>query len=369
MPCVRLLLPLLLGLGCRPVTGASPPPCPRATEPDPTPDGLAGPEQQRRARGLAALDAGRFDLARAEFAAILAVTPGNLAARTLFDAATRALIAAQERAATSFATATPIVVAAPPWRHTVVRALAIAATSPPELVSLSARPNTGTDEAEWFRRHGLRLPEYEVPNPMRGLPGNLPPAIAPSFGAYLLVQAIAHRDHTILIYGPSYSGGRFVAVLDAHGQRIAFLDFDAHRQAPATPAAESTAVEQHVIWAEVAEGVLYISHGHDDPRDDMTGYISALDVTSGALRWRSDPGVASAATFAIHGGHILAGHGSAAGPARVFVLDRRTGTVVGQARLASAPEYLFVQGDRLLVRSHTTDHVFELRQKRARGGR
>jgi len=198
VPRVRLLLPLLLGLGCRPATGASPPPCPPAAAADrAAPGELAGPEQQRRARGLAALDVGRFDLARAEFAAILAVTPDNFAARTLYDAATRALLAARQRAADSFAAATPIVVAAPPWRHTVVRELAIEATSPPTLVAVSTRANAGTDEAEWFRRHGLRLPEYEVPNPMRGQPGSVPPAIAPSFGAHLLVQAIGHSDHTI----------------------------------------------------------------------------------------------------------------------------------------------------------------------------
>ncbi|HEY0136252.1 MAG TPA: hypothetical protein VGB85_19340 [Nannocystis sp.] len=359
MPRVRLLLSLLLLADCRPA--ASPAPrCPAAA--GPVAGERAGPEQQRRARGLAALDAGRFDLARAEFAAILAVTPDDLVARTLHDASTRALMEAQERAAESFAAATPVVVAEPPWRHTLVREVPVASSTPPQLVALPTSRDAGIDEAEWFRRHGLRLPEYEVPNPMRGLPGNVPPAIAPSFGAHLLVQAIGHPDHTIAIYGPSYSGGRFVAVLDADARRAGFLDFDRYRRAPAAPPASA---EQHVIWAEARDGVLYISHGDDERRGDDTAYLSALDVTSGALRWRSDPGVASAATFVIDGGHILSGHGSATGPAHVFVLDRRTGLVVGRARLASAPEYLFVQGDTLLVRSEATAHAFELRRNRA----
>lgn len=310
-------------------------------------------------RGLAALDAGRFELARDEFAAVLAAAPDDLAARALLDAATRALLTARDRAAESFASATPTVVPAPPWRHTLVREVTMATTTPaPRLVPVSATGNRGTDEAEWFRRHNLRLPEYEVPNPMRGLPGNVPPTIAPSFGTHLLVQAIRHPDHTILIYGPNYSGGRLVVVLDASGRRIAFLDFDAYLTPP------DAGSEQHVIWAELDDGVLYISHHGARGSVAMTAYLTAVDVTTGALRWRSDPRVASAANFAIHRGHILSGHGSDAGPAAVIVLDRRTGLTVARAGLASAPEYLFVQGGKLLVRSLDTDHEFELRQNR-----
>ncbi len=355
----RLLLLVLLTAACgRATTAASTSDCPRdaiaAGDPPASPASDSG---QRRLRGLAALDAGRYELARDEFAAILATSPGDLAARALLDAATRALLTARDQAAESFASATPTVVPAPPWRHTLVREVTVATTPPPQLIP-SSTGRQSADEAEWFRRHDLRLPEYEVPNPMRGSPGNVPPTIAPSFGAQLLVQAIAHPDHTILIYGPNYSGGRFVVVLDATGRRIAFLDFDAYRVAP------DRADPQHVVWAEVQAGVLYISHHGARTDAAMTAYLTAVDVTTGALRWRSDPGVASAANFAIHGGHIVSGYGTDAGPASVLVLDRRTGRIVARAPLASAPEYLFVQASKLLVRGLSTDHEFELRQNR-----
>jgi len=318
----------------------------------------ASDSRQRRLRGLAALDAGRFELARDEFAALLATSPDDLAARALLDAATRALLSARDQAAASFASATPTVVPAPPWRHTLVREVTLATTPPLQLVQVSATGHRGVDEAEWFRRHDLRLPEYEVPNPMRGSPGNVPPTIAPSFGTQLLVQAIAHPDHTILIYGPNYSGGRLVVVLDAAGRRIAFLDFDAYRIAP-----DATG-EQHVVWAELRAGVLYISHHGALASAATTAYLTAVDVATGALRWRSDPRVASAANFAIHGGQILSGYGTDAGPASVIVLDRRTGLTVARAGLTSAPEYLFVKAGTLLVRGLDSDHAFELRQFR-----
>jgi len=356
-PLLLRLLLLLLVAACAPTKATAPPPtCPQdpgAELPTSAPGRLAFADHQRRLRGLAALDAGRFDVAREEFAAILAVTPDNLAVKALFEAATRALSSAQLQAAERFAAAIPTAVPAPPWQHTVVRELTIDAGPAPKLVQLSATPNHGTDELEWFRRHGLRLPEYEVPNPMRGQPGTVPPTAPPTYGTHLLVQAIGHPDHTILIYGPSYSAGRFVLVLDARDNRVAFLDFDAYRVAPAPASAE-----QHAIWAEVRDGVLYISHSS---ADRLGAYITALDIGTGAVRWRSDPLVAGAANFVIHHGHILTGHGLPREPAHVFVLDRRTGLVVDKHRLASAPEYLFVQGDKLLVRSRDTDHSFELR--------
>lgn len=389
----RVLLTLLLfGTGaCRSDGHTSQPPpisaarCPTTSvaadgpleiAPAPTPIGaseqvpgpaasLAAPEQQRRLRGLAALDAGRFDLARQEFAALLAVAPGNLGAQALFEAATRALLAAQDGAAQGFASVTPRALAAPPWRHTVERAIAIEGSTPtPTLVQVSARRNAITDEASWLAENGLHLPEYEVPNPMRGEPGNLPPNIPPTFGAFLLVQAIAHPDHTILFYGPSYNAARFVAVLDAGGKLLAFHDFAAYRLAPDNLKADLQFVEQPAVWAEVQAGVLYISHGHNTyarSSKGMTAYITALDLDSGQLRWRSAPLVAGASNFVIHGAHIFTGYGFTAEPDHVLVLDRRDGNILGKTRVDSAPEYLFLRDRQLFVRTYDTNYVFELR--------
>jgi hypothetical protein len=386
-----LLALLLLGTGaCRGPAQASQPPlattrCPQAATtakdplaivPAPAPTAgapatttpatnLGAPEQQRRLRGLAALDAGRFDLARQEFAAILEVAPANLGTQALFEVATRALLAAQDGAARSFADVAPHVLSAPPWRHTVSRAITVEGAMPaPKLVQLSAKTNGITDEAAWLQEHGFRLPEYEVPNPMRGEPGNLPPNIPPTFGKFLLVQAIAHPDHTILFYGPNYRAARFVAVLDARGRMLAFHDFDAYRMAPDNLKSDLQFVEQHAIWAEVHEGVLYISHGHNTyarSSRGMTAYITALDLGSGELRWRSDPLVAGASNFVIHGSHIFTGYGFTAEPDNVLVLDRRDGKVLSKARVDSAPEYLFLRDRQLFVRTYDTNHVFELR--------
>jgi hypothetical protein len=335
---------------------------------DPATDGAAAPlrdaEQQRRLRGLVALDAGRFDLARAEFAAILEVAPGNLGVKALHDVATAAMLSAQESAARSFANLQPTRLPSPPWRHTVVKPLPVETGAAPKLVQIRKQANAITDEADWLRRHNLRIPEYEVPNPMRGQPGNLPPNIPPTFGNELLIQAIAHPDHTILVYGPDYASGRHLAVLDHQGRLVAFLDFAAYNLAPDNLQADLQFVDQSVQWAEVKEGILYVSHGHRTyarSSKGMNAYITALDLATTELRWRSEPLVAGAANFVLDAGFILTGYGFTAEPDHLFVLERRTGKTLSKTKIDSAPEYLFVQDRRLLLRTYDTDYEFELR--------
>lgn len=325
---------------------------------------LREPEQQRRLRGLTALDAGRFDLARAEFAAILEVSPGNLGVKALYDVATAALLSAQDSAARSFANINPTPMPPPPWQYTLVQPLAVETGPTPKLVQVSKQTNNITDEADWLRQHNLRIPEYEVPNPMRGNPGNLPPNIPPTFGNELLIQAIAHPDHTILVYGPDYASGRHLAVQNARGQLIAFLDFSTYRMAPDNLQADLQFVDQGVQWAEVKDGILYVSHGHRTyarSSKGMNAYISAIELASAELRWRSEPLVAGAANFVLDGGYIITGYGFTTEPDHVILLERRTGNTLSKTRVDSAPEYLFVQGRRLLMRTYDTDYAFDLR--------
>ena len=84
-------------------------------------------------------------------------------------------------------------------------------------------------------------------------------------------------------------------------------------------------------------------------------------TSSAALRWRSEPLVAGAANFVLDGPVILSGYGFTAEPDHVVVLERRTGKTLAKTKVDSAPEYLFVQGRRLLVRTYDTNYEFDLR--------
>jgi hypothetical protein len=351
----------------RPVTRDSQePPAPELGAVQGASAGLTKGLAERREQGLAAMDAGRFDLARQAFAEVLDAAPGNLATQALFDAATQAMLAAQQESAAVFANRNATVVAAPPWDYTLKRRIAVETGPAPTLKLVSEAKNAITDDADWFARHKVELQEYEVPNPMRGEPGNLPPSIPPTYGKFLLVQAVRQADLNVLFYGPDYSGGRFVAVQRAQGGEIvALLDFDAWEFAPDAEPGERMFVDQRAMWAAVEGDVLYISHGHRTYARSSKGknaYISALDLQSGELLWRSAPLVANAANFVIVGGHIVTGYGFTAEPDFLYVLERATGKTVGKTKVKSGPDYLFYRSGKLYVRCYDTDYVFELRQ-------
>lgn len=353
----------------RPVTRAVPeparPPEPRAVQGASA--GLPRALAERREQGLSAMDAGRFDLARQAFAEVLDGSPGNLATQALFDAATQAMLAAQHEAGAAFANRNATVVAAPPWEYALRRKVALPeAGAAPGLKLVSEVRNGVVDQAEWFERNAIDQAEYEVPNPMRDEPGNLPPTIPPTYGKFLLVQAVRQGELDILFYGPDYSGGRFVAVQRAQGGEIvALLDFDAWAFAPGAAPGEQMFVEQRVSWAALEGGVLYVSHAHRTYAKSSKGknaYVSAIDAATGELLWRSEPLVANAANFVLMDGHVVTGYGFTAEPDFLYVLDRATGKTVGKTRLKSGPEYLFYRSGKLYVRCYDTDYVFELRQ-------
>ncbi|WP_143140779.1 hypothetical protein [Nannocystis exedens] len=316
----------------------------------------------RRAQGVAAMDGGRHDLARQAFAEVLDEAPGNLATQALYDAATGAMLAAQSQAGERFAGRKATVLPAPPWTYTLKQPAPIEPGPPPTLSLVSETANGVGDDGEWLARNGLALPEYEVPNPMRGEPGTLPPTIPPTFGKYLLVQAIRQDGFTILFYGSDYSGGRFVAVQrEDSAEIVALLDFEAYAHPPGTAAGERAFAAQRATWAALAGTVLLVGHAHHADAKGGNAFITALDLGSGALLWRSAPLVANAADFVVHRGHVITGYGAGAEPGYLYVLDAVTGKTVSKTRVKSGPDYLFLQTGRLLVRCYDTDYVFELR--------
>lgn len=316
----------------------------------------------RRAQGVAAMDGGRHDLARQAFAEVLDEAPGNLATQALYDAATEALLAAQSRAGEQFAGRAATVLPAPPWAYTLKRPAPIEPGPPPTLTLVSERANGIGDDGEWLARNGLALPEYEVPNPMRGEPGTLPPSIPPTFGKYLLVQAIREDGFNILFYGADYSGGRFVAVQrEDTAEIVALFDFEAYAHPPGTPVGERAFTAQRATWAALVGSVLLVGHAHHADARGGNAFITALDLGSGELLWRSAPLVANAADFVVHRGHVLSGYGAGAEPGHLYVLDAVTGKTVSKTRVKSGPDYLFLRTGQLLVRCYDTDYVFELR--------
>jgi hypothetical protein len=239
-----------------------------------------------------------------------------------------------------------------------------------ELAVVSSQRNAITDEAAWVRRNRLQLREYEVPGslsdlPLRKLPHALPTCYDAGRGCYDLVRAARQQNGRILlVYGwDSTATGRYLFVVRPDGHVVHALDFARYAYAPVTAPGEREYVYQQLVWAAEAGGTLYVENAHSTYARSSGGrnaYISAIDLRTGKLRWRTGPLVANARTFELVGGTIVTGYGFTDEPDYLYLLDRSNGRVISRTLVPSAPEYVVRKGSRLFVRTYDHDLVVKL---------
>lgn len=263
------------------------------------------------------------------------------------------------------------VLAAPPWSRRLAQGSS--AKTRLRLRQVSASPNKITDDEAWFRANNLVLPGCKVPNPMMGQKGDCPPRTPTSFRGGKLVSALGVSDRMLLTYGKDFSSGRYLIIADKALKQVeAALDFSAYARGPADKAGDRRFTFQQVNWATVADGVLYVSTGHRTYASSSGGrnaYLTALDLGSGALLWRSRPLVCNAQNFLLLEDAMVCGYGFTAEPDYLFVLDRASGKVVQRLKLKTGPSYIMRQKDRLLVRTYNMDYVFKISGTKANKAR
>jgi hypothetical protein len=229
----------------------------------------------------------------------------------------------------------------------------------PRLVLVEARRNRIVDTEAWLQRHGLALPELRVAAGAGG-DGDVPLELA----GVPLTRILGHGDHRISLYGDGVTDQLLrVERAGPDGREVFALDLRPWAFAPGSRDEERAFVEQGISWAQLEGDVLYVSHGHRTYARSSRGenaWITALDVRSGAVLWRSDPLVANARNFVLHGGVLLAGYGFTAEPDHVFVLSKADGSRVARTKVRSGPELLFVRDGHLFVRTYDHDYVFRL---------
>lgn len=245
-----------------------------------------------------------------------------------------------------------VVLATPPWAYTLADDLGRRAVVVPRLTRLLEAPNAITDDAAWLQRNGFGRPGD-------GAPSRALPVLYRDAGR---LRVIEQDGWTLGIYGTP-SAGRYLLAAGDGGARRAF-DFGAYLRAPALAPGETGTWEQGLSWAALADGRLYVSHAHATyavTTGGLNAYVTALDFATGALRWRSRPLVANAATFEVVGDALVTGYGFTAEPDALFVLDRYTGAVLHEARVRTAATWILRRDDRLFVRAYDADYVFALR--------
>jgi hypothetical protein len=151
-------------------------------------------------------------------------------------------------------------------------------------------------------------------------------------------------------------------VRDEVGDPLGAFDFAAYGHVPG----DGGHSRQAIAWAQVQDGVLFMSTRHMGYASDSGGlnaFITAIEIGSGQLLWRSEPLVSNSHNFLVHDGWIVTGYGFTAEPDFLFVLDMKTGEVVEKVKVKSGPEVILEKGGRIFVRTYDRDYEFLAKAK------
>ena len=239
----------------------------------------------------------------------------------------------------------------------------------PSLVNLilrSSNPNKITDTDAWFERNDLSLPTYRVPNPFRQISSNIPDNIPKSLRNNMLVKAIRHGDKEFLIYGRHFAESRYLLIYDrAEDKFTRGYDFSNYIYSPSYLLEDKNYINQNLNWVVPEDNILYFSHSHNtyaQSSDEMNGYITALDLDTNQILWRSQSLVCNANNFVIIDNVIICGYGFTAEPDYLYLVNKNTGEVLQQIKLKTAPNYIIPKDNKLYVRTYDTDYVFSIQK-------
>lgn len=234
----------------------------------------------------------------------------------------------------------------------------------PVLKQISAKANDIIDQQKWLSENGIEPLFLAVPNAISGAPGDLPPNVPARAGDMILVRAFRDDETGYAIYGEDFSAGPFLTLWTPDfGNLVGQFDFSPYRNAPKVVAGDENYVDQATRYATVVDGVLYVSHAHNTYAKSsmgMNAYLTAVEVATGKLLWRSAPLVSNGESFIIKGDGIICGYGFTDEQDYLYVLDRHTGKTVSKTLVKSGPERLALIGDILHVRTYNTDYQFRV---------
>ena len=161
----------------------------------------------------------------------------------------------------------------------------------------------------------------------------------------------------LLIYGRDGLTARYVLGATRTGDIRYAFDFVRFWHSP------GGGMPQQVTWAQQVGGVLYVetTHlGYASTSKGRNAYLTALDIATGRILWRTPGLVANAQTFVVTGNLIVSGYGFTAEPDYLYLIDRRTGRVRDRLAVPSGPERIVLQDGRLKVRTYDHQLVVKL---------
>ncbi len=214
----------------------------------------------------------------------------------------------------------------------------------------------------------LELVSSRAREPGQGPAWPAAPAWAPeSFEGKPLLTAIRQTGKLFLVYGADFASARYLVAANPRTQRLRYaFDFVNYAYAPEIAPGDREFVYQQLVWAREAGGVLYVETAHSTYARSSSGrnaYVTAIDLRTRKVLWRSPALVANARTFVVAGDVLVTGYGFTAEPDFLYVLDRRTGRALDRLAVPTGPETIALHGDRLTARAYAHTIVAELRPR------
>ena len=120
---------------------------------------------------------------------------------------------------------------------------------------------------------------------------------------------------------------------------------------------------QEIVWARQVGRLLVVQTAHLGYAADSAnrnGYLTAIDIETGRVEWRSRSLVANAWNFVAVKGVIVSGYGFTAERDWLYLLDVKTGRVLDRLAIPSMAERITRTGDRIVVQAYDTRLVARL---------
>lgn len=190
-----------------------------------------------------------------------------------------------------------------------------------------------------------------------------------------LSHVIEQEDVVLMIYGSLPNEMHVVTdtwalvVRDRKTKNIKYsFDFSNFRNAPEFVHRDKDFVSQDLLWAQLEDGILYVSHAHwtyAESSYQMNGYITAIDAAKGEILWRSQPLVGNAINFVIRGDQIYTAYAFTLEQAAVYALNKSTGELSGQLELQPKNsdkkfiDFIALKGNQLFVHCYDRAYIID----------
>ncbi|WP_455718566.1 hypothetical protein [Anaerosporobacter sp.] len=258
----------------------------------------------------------------------------------------------------------------PPMKYMLSKGAKTKKVSPLKLTQKSKKSNEIIDEEKWFTKNKLNSRRYQIIDrdisyyEDSDYKDDIPSYVEENYDYLILTDAFYDDNYVYCTYGGNYAEGYILTIYNKKTKEIAYqYDFSNYRYSSKYVKEDYDYIQQKIMWATIKNNVLYVSNSHltyAKSSYNQNAYITAIDLKTNKLIWRSQALVANSYRFEIIGDVIITGYGFTDKPDYIYQLNIHTGKIISKLLVKTAPEYIVKKGNYLYIRTYNTDYVYKI---------